>query len=45
VQQELSYPAALAADTKEPAAAKAFIEYLTSPAVASTIKAKGMTPG
>ena len=45
VQQELTYPAAVAADTKEPAAAKAFIDYLTSPAVASVIKARGMTPG
>jgi molybdate transport system substrate-binding protein len=45
VQQELVYPAAVAADTKEPAAARAFIDYLTSPAVASTLKAKGMTPG
>lgn len=45
VQQQLVYPAAVAADTKEPAAAKAFIDYLTSPAVASIIRAKGMTPG
>jgi molybdate transport system substrate-binding protein len=45
VQQELTYPAALAADTREPAAAKAFVDYLTSPAVASIIKARGMTPG
>jgi molybdate transport system substrate-binding protein len=45
VQQELVFPAAVAADTKEPAAAKAFIDYLTSPAAADVIKAKGMTPG
>jgi molybdate transport system substrate-binding protein len=45
VQQELVYPAAVGADAREPAAAKAFIDYLTSPSVASTLKAKGMTPG
>jgi molybdate transport system substrate-binding protein len=45
VQQELIFPAAVATDTKEAAAAKAFIEYLTSPAAASAIRAKGMTPG
>jgi molybdate transport system substrate-binding protein len=45
VQQELVFPAAIAADAKEPAAAKAFIDFLTSPAAVSVIKAKGMTPG
>ena len=45
LQQELVFPAAVAADTKEPAAAQAFIDYLTSPAAADIIKAKGMTPG
>jgi molybdate transport system substrate-binding protein len=45
VQQELVFPAAVAADAKEPAAAKEFIDYLTSPAAASAIRAKGMTPG
>jgi molybdate transport system substrate-binding protein len=45
LQQELIFPAAVAADTKESAAAKAFIDFLTSPAAASAIKAKGMTPG
>jgi molybdate transport system substrate-binding protein len=45
LQQELVFPAAVAIDTKEPAAAKAFIDFLTSPAAASVIKAKGMTPG
>jgi len=44
VQQELAFPAAVAADAKEPAAAKEFIDFLTSPAAASVIKAKGMTP-
>jgi molybdate transport system substrate-binding protein len=45
VQHELIFPAAVAADAKEPAAAKEFIDYLTSPAAASAIRAKGMTPG
>jgi len=45
LQQELVFPAAVATDTKEAAAAKAFIDYLTSPAAASAIRAKGMTPG
>jgi molybdate transport system substrate-binding protein len=45
LQQELVFAASVAADTKEPAAAKAFIDYLTTPAAASVIKAKGMNPG
>jgi molybdate transport system substrate-binding protein len=45
LQQELVFPAAVAIDTKEPAAARAFIDFLTAPAAASVIKAKGMTPG
>lgn len=45
LQQELVFSAAVAADTKEAAAARAFIDYLTSPAAASVIKARGMNPG
>lgn len=45
VQQELIFPAAIAAEAKEPAAAKAFIDFLKSPAAAPVIKAKGMSPG
>lgn len=44
VQQELVFPAALSVDTKESAAAKAFIDFIMSPAAATVVKAKGMTP-
>src|SRR5262249_54974691 len=37
--------AALAANTPEPEAAKAFIKSLTTPAAAAVLKAKGLTPG
>ena len=45
LQQELVFTAAIAADTKEAEAAKAFIDFLTTPAAVAVIKAKGMTPG
>ena len=45
LQQEVIFTAAVAADTKEAVAAKAFITYLTTPAAATVIKAKGMKPG
>jgi molybdate transport system substrate-binding protein len=45
LQQELIFTAAVAADTKQAEAAKAFIDFLTTPAVSAAIKAKGMTPG
>ena len=45
VQQELIFPAAIAKDSKEPEAAKAFIDFITSPAAVAVVKAKGMTPG
>jgi molybdate transport system substrate-binding protein len=45
LQQELVFSAAVAADSKQPEAAKAFIDYLTSPAATAIFKAKGLTPG
>ena len=45
LQQELVFTAAVAADTKEAAAAKALIDYLRTPAATAVIKAAGMTPG
>jgi molybdate transport system substrate-binding protein len=45
LQQELVFSAAVAADSQQPEAAKAFIDYLTSPAATAILKAKGMTPG
>ena len=45
LQQELVFTSAIATDAKEADAAKAFIDYLKSPAAAATIKAGGMTPG
>jgi molybdate transport system substrate-binding protein len=45
LQQELVFTAAIAADSKEAVAAKAFIDYLRTPAAAAALKAAGMTPG
>ena len=45
LQQELVFTSAVAADSKNAEAAKAFINYLTTPTAAAVIKAKGMTPG
>jgi len=45
LQQELVFTAAVAARTEQADAAKAFIEFLSTPAATSVIKAKGMTPG
>jgi len=44
LQQHVVYMAAIAADSKEAAAAKAFIDYLKTPEAAAIIKAKGMEP-
>ncbi len=45
LQQEVVFTAAVAANTTEAEAAKAFITYLTTPAATAVIKAKGMNPG
>jgi molybdate transport system substrate-binding protein len=45
LQNDLVFTSAVAADTKEAEAAKAFITYLKTPAAVAVIKAKGMEPG
>src|SRR3979411_472012 len=45
LQQELVFTAAVAADSNDAEAAKAFITFLTTPAAVAVIKAKGMNPG
>ena len=45
LQQELVFTAAVAVDTQQADAAKAFIHFLTTPAAIAVIKARGMSPG
>jgi molybdate transport system substrate-binding protein len=44
-QQELVFPAALATDTRQKDAAKAFVDFIMSPSARVVVRAKGMTPG
>jgi ABC-type molybdate transport system substrate-binding protein len=44
VQREVVYAAGVAANSKEPEAAKAFVVYLMSAPAIAVIKAKGMNP-
>jgi molybdate transport system substrate-binding protein len=45
LQENVTFTAAIASDSKEAVAAKALIDYLKSPPSVTIIKAKGMTPG
>ncbi len=45
VQREVVYAAGIAANSKEPEAARAFVAYLMSQPAIAVIKAKGMSPG
>jgi len=45
IQREVVYASAVAANSKEPGTARAFIEHLISPASATVIKSRGMHPG
>ncbi len=45
LQQDLVFTGAVAAETREAAAAKAFIDFLRTPEAAAALKAKGLTPG
>jgi molybdate transport system substrate-binding protein len=45
LQKDLVFVGAVAADSKNAAAAKAFLDYLKTPEAAAVFKAKGVTPG
>jgi molybdate transport system substrate-binding protein len=45
LQQELTFVAAIAADTQNAGAARGLVEFLMTPTAFAAIKANGMTPG
>jgi len=45
LQREIVYAAGVAAASKDPEAAKAFVAYLASPPAIAVLRAKGMNPG
>ena len=45
LQQQLTFTAAIAADTKEADTARAFVDFLMTPSAVAAIKAAGMAPG
>jgi molybdate transport system substrate-binding protein len=45
LQQELVFVGAVAADSKDAAAAKAFLDYLKTPEATGMFKTRGVTPG
>jgi molybdate transport system substrate-binding protein len=45
LQSELVFVGAVAAESKNAAAAKAFVDYLKTPEAAAVLRAKGLTPG
>ena len=45
LQNDLVFVGAVAAESKNAAAAKAFVDYLKTPEAAAVIRAKGLTPG
>jgi molybdate transport system substrate-binding protein len=44
LQTKIGFAAGLSASTKEPEAAKALIRFLSAPAAAATLRAKGVEP-
>jgi molybdate transport system substrate-binding protein len=45
LQQDLVFVGAVAADSKDAAAAQAFLDYLKTPEAAALFEDKGLTPG